>query len=68
MLWILLGVAAGAVIPIQTVVNTRLSASTGTPFSSSMISFCVETLTLAVALIAVTGQLPNVSAAYDAPA
>ncbi|KKO86026.1 membrane protein [Corynebacterium ulcerans] len=68
MLWILLGVAAGAVIPIQTVVNTRLSASTGTPFSSSMISFCVGTLTLAVALIAATGQLPDISAAYHAPA
>ncbi|AKS13935.1 hypothetical protein CPTD_01784 [Corynebacterium pseudotuberculosis] len=68
MLWLLLGIAAGAVIPVQTLVNTRLSAYTGTPFSSSMISFCVGTLTLAAALIAATGQLPSLSAAYDAPA
>lgn len=49
MMWIVLGVVAGLVIPVQTVVNTRLRQSTGTPFSSSMISFLVGTLTLSVA-------------------
>ncbi|AUY61053.1 EamA-like transporter family protein [Corynebacterium pseudotuberculosis] len=68
MLWLLLGIAAGAVIPVQTLVNTPTQRIHGTPFSSSMISFCVGTLTLAAALIAATGQLPSLSAAYDAPA
>ena len=54
-LWILLGIIAGLVLPVQTLVNTRLRASTGTPFSSSLISFAVGTLTLFVIATAVTG-------------
>ncbi|KAB1504246.1 DMT family transporter [Corynebacterium sp. 320] len=51
MMWIVIGVLAGAVMPVQTVANTRLSRSTGTPLSSSLISFLVGTLTLACALM-----------------
>ncbi len=54
-LWILLGIFAGLVLPVQTLVNTRLRASTGTPFSSSLISFAVGTMTLLVIATAVTG-------------
>jgi len=54
-LWILLGVIAGLVLPVQTLVNTRLRLSTGTPFSSSLISFAVGTVTLLVIATAVTG-------------
>lgn len=67
MLWILLGILAGLVLPIQTLVNTRLRASTGTPFSSSMISFAVGTLTLLIVATAVTGGDYGIAQAFDEP-
>ncbi|MDK4207960.1 DMT family transporter [Corynebacterium accolens] len=67
MLWILLGILAGLVLPIQTLVNTRLRASTGTPFSSSMISFAVGTVTLLIVATAVTGGDYGIAQAFDEP-
>lgn len=67
MLWILLGILAGLVLPIQTLVNTRLRASTGTPFSSSMISFAVGTVTLLIVATAVTGGDYGIARAFDEP-
>ncbi|MER0105523.1 DMT family transporter [Corynebacterium sp. KPL2895] len=67
MLWILLGILAGLVLPIQTLVNTRLRASTGTPFSSSMISFAVGTITLLIVATAVTGGDYGIAQAFDEP-
>ncbi|MCT1408785.1 DMT family transporter [Corynebacterium accolens] len=67
MLWILLGILAGLVLPIQTLVNTRLRASTGTPFSSSMISFAVGTVTLLIVAIAVTGGNYGIAQAFNEP-
>lgn len=67
MLWILLGILAGLVLPIQTLVNTRLRASTGTPFSSSMISFAVGTVTLLIVATAVTGGNYGIARAFDEP-
>lgn len=67
MLWILLGILAGLVLPIQTLVNTRLRASTGTPFSSSMISFAVGTITLLIVATAVTGGDYGITQAFDEP-
>ena len=67
MLWILLGILAGLVLPIQTLVNTRLRASTGTPFSSSMISFAVGTVTLLIVATAVTGGNYGIAWAFDEP-
>lgn len=55
MLWIVLGVFAGLVLPIQTVINTRLRQSTGTPTSSSLISFSVGTLCLTLVAVISTG-------------
>jgi len=66
-LWILLGILAGLVLPIQTLVNTRLRASTGTPFSSSMISFAVGTITLLIVATAVTGGDYGIAQAFDEP-
>lgn len=65
MMWIVLGVVAGLVIPVQTVVNTRLRQSTGTPFSSSMISFLVGTLTLSVATVIATVATAGGSGGID---
>lgn len=67
MLWILLGILAGLVLPIQTLVNTRLRASTGTPFSSSMISFAVGTITLLIVATAVIGGDYGIAQAFDEP-
>ena len=67
MLWTLLGILAGLVLPIQTLVNTRLRASTGTPFSSSMISFAVGTVTLLIVATAVTGGDYGIAQAFDEP-
>ncbi|MER0092676.1 DMT family transporter [Corynebacterium sp. KPL2838] len=67
MLWILLGILAGLVLPIQTLVNTRLRASTGTPFSSSMISFAVGTVTLLIVATVVTGGDYGIAQAFDEP-
>ena len=67
MLWILLGILAGLVLPIQTLVNTRLRASTGTPFSSSMISFAVGTVTLLIVATAVTGGNYGIAQAFNEP-
>lgn len=66
-LWILLGIIAGLVLPVQTLVNTRLRASTGTPFSSSLISFAVGTMTLLVIATAVTGGEFGISRAFGEP-
>ena len=65
---IFLGVVAGVVLPLQTLVNTRLRASTGTPSSASLISFAVGTACLAVIALASAGGLPDISAAFSAPA
>lgn len=67
MLWILFGIIAGLVLPVQTLVNTRLRASTGTPFSSSLISFAVGTVTLLVIATAVTGGKFGISQAFSEP-
>lgn len=67
MLWILLGVVAGLVVPVQTVINTRLRESTGTPFSSSMISFAVGTATLLTAVLVLQRGNFGLSAAWGAP-
>ena len=66
-LWILLGIIAGLVLPVQTLVNTRLRLSTGTPFSSSFISFAVGTVTLLVIATAVTGGDFGISRAFGEP-
>lgn len=62
-----MGILAGLVLPIQTLVNTRLRASTGTPFSSSMISFAVGTVTLLIVATAITGGDYGIAQAFDEP-
>lgn len=67
MLWILLGVLSGAMQPVQTVINTRLSRSTGTPYSGSMFSFLGGTLCLTVAVLLVYGGQTGITDALDGP-
>ncbi|MDN6126400.1 MAG: DMT family transporter, partial [Lactiplantibacillus plantarum] len=48
MLAILVGLAIGIGLPMQTSINSRLRNSVGSPFGASLISFAVGTLFLAI--------------------
>ncbi|MBJ7525567.1 DMT family transporter, partial [Lactobacillus sp. CRM56-2] len=48
MLAILVGLAIGIGLPMQTSINSRLRYSVGSPFGSSLISFAVGSLFLAL--------------------
>ncbi|MEV7808788.1 DMT family transporter [Microbispora sp. NPDC088329] len=49
--WILLGIVAGAVLPVQGAVNAALRKDIHEPVTTAMISFIVATITIAVVLI-----------------
>ncbi|WP_053734599.1 DMT family transporter [Nocardia sp. NRRL S-836] len=49
--WIVLGIVAGAVLPIQGAVNAKLRADLKAPITVAMISFIVATLAIAVVLL-----------------
>jgi bacterial/archaeal transporter family-2 protein len=49
--WIVLGIVAGAVLPIQGAVNAKLKADLNAPLTVGMISFIVATLTIAIVLV-----------------
>lgn len=68
MLAVLFGVMAGAFLPLQTAVNTRLKASVGSPLLASCISFLVGTLALVGATLLATGlPYPQLGLAADRP-
>jgi transporter family-2 protein len=48
--WILLGVVAGAVLPVQGAVNAELRHDLRQPFAVGLVSFCVATLTISAVL------------------
>ncbi|MEU6408415.1 DMT family transporter [Microbispora sp. NPDC046933] len=48
--WILLGIVAGAVLPVQGAVNAALREDIHQPVTTAMISFAVATITIAVVL------------------
>ncbi|NJP27390.1 DMT family transporter [Microbispora hainanensis] len=49
--WILLGIVAGAVLPVQGAVNAALRKDIREPVTTAMISFIVATITIAVVLL-----------------
>ncbi|WP_432931770.1 DMT family transporter [Microbispora sp. CA-135349] len=49
--WILLGIVAGAVLPVQGAVNAALRKDIHEPVTTAMISFIVATITIAVVLV-----------------
>lgn len=68
MLAVLFGFFSGALMPVQTSVNTRLRMSVGAPLLASLISFMVGTGTLFLATWLTTGHpLPNFSATAGQP-
>ncbi|UFS96382.1 DMT family transporter [Nocardia huaxiensis] len=58
--WILLGLFAGAVLPIQGAVNAALRTDFGDPFATGLWSFLVATATIAIVLLVLlaTGRSP----------
>lgn len=69
MIWffLLLAFLAGAVLPVQTGVNSRLAGTVGHPTLASLISFIVGTLGLLVYTLALRIPLPQMSALSNAP-
>jgi len=66
-LYLLLAVAAGAVLPIQAGVNAQLARFVGGPVRASFVSFLVGTIVLLVLSIAIVKPLPSSSRLGAAP-
>ncbi|SFR04146.1 transporter family-2 protein [Lentzea waywayandensis] len=49
--WIVLGIAAGAVLPMQGAINARLRADLHAPIAVALVSFTVATVAIAVVLL-----------------
>jgi bacterial/archaeal transporter family-2 protein len=49
--WILLGIAAGAVLPVQGAINAQLRTDLHAPITVAMISFIVATIAIALVLL-----------------
>src|SRR5262245_11718333 len=69
MIWffLLLAFLAGAALPVQTGVNSRLAGTVGNPTLASLISFIVGTLGLFVYTLALRVPLPQMSELSKAP-
>ncbi|MHA6642802.1 DMT family transporter [Mesorhizobium sp. A623] len=57
--YILMALAAGAVLPIQALINGRLSAGVGGAFLAGNISFVVSALVLALIQLGMNHPLPS---------
>lgn len=59
--WIVLGIVAGGVLPVQGAVNAELRHGLGAPITVAAFSFTVATLTIAVVLLVLrlTGRTPR---------
>ena len=66
-LWILLALVAGTMLPIQGALNTRLGREGQSPFHASMISFIIGALSVAL-YVALTRQSVSWSGLRGAPA
>jgi transporter family-2 protein len=65
--WIGLGIAAGAVLPVQGAVNARLRADLHAPIAVALISFAVATLAIAVVLLLNRTPAPKLVPLRDMP-
>ncbi|MEV0079994.1 DMT family transporter [Nocardia neocaledoniensis] len=69
--WIVLGLAAGAVLPVQGAVNAALRRELDDPFATGLWSFLVATGTIVVAVIALVATnrtpMPRVAALTTVP-
>lgn len=69
--WIVLALAAGAVLPVQGAINALLRADLGAPFTVGAISFLVATLSmggmLALSTAFLNSPVPDISALAQVP-
>lgn len=63
---LILGIIVGALVPLQTIANTRLSLSTSTALSASLVSFTVGTIALLITTLSM-GALPKLSELTNQP-
>ena len=66
-LYLLLAIAAGAMMPTQAAINNKLSAVVESPILAAFISFFVGTITLFVYAIASGTPIGNLVSAREAP-
>lgn len=67
-MYLLFAMLAGAAVPVQTAVNTRLRQSVGSPIGASLISMAVAALVATVLALAATGSLvPDLSVPAHEP-
>jgi transporter family-2 protein len=66
LIWIIIALLSGAVLPIQAGLNARLGTATQNPVYASAISFVVGTIAL-IAYILVTRQTISLSGAKELP-
>lgn len=66
-IWPLLTLLSGAVLPLQAALNTRLGKSLGSPMHAAMVSFGVGLIAL-IGYIVVSGQTINYATLRTAPA
>lgn len=67
LLFIVLGAAVGALIPIQTAVNTRLSVWLGAVLPASLVSFAIGTAALAASVLVTGTSVPWATTASTQP-
>lgn len=66
-IYILLALLAGAMLPIQTAVNNRMAIAVGNPIIAALISFLIGTLSLLVYIFATGTPTTGLFAAPSAP-
>ncbi len=66
-LYLLLALAAGAMMPTQAAINNKLAVTVDSPIIAAFISFFVGTVALFVYVVASGTPLGNIASAKDAP-
>lgn len=67
-MFLVLAMLVGAIVPVQTAINTRLRVSVGSPIAATFLSFIVAAAVSSVMALLVTGELvPNLAVAAAQP-
>lgn len=66
-LFLLLAIAAGAMMPTQAAINNKMALIVGSPIHAAFISFAVGTIALFVYILISGAPLGDLTAAKDAP-
>lgn len=67
-MFLVLAMLVGAIVPVQTAINTRLRISVGSPIAATFLSFVVAAVVSSVMALLATGELvPNLTVATAQP-